>query len=312
MVRSEPPDISLERRPSGCDGAVIDRISEQAGIGEICKDAPPLGALVSAPPAPARAPAERWGLVRRVFDAAAFNAIVNHPDVFPFVANFGAENIDVTPLIDNPYNVLLMADDGGMLFMHCEPGIYEVHTAFLKEGASGSQRRNCCLAAYRWMFTHTDCMSLVTRMPASNPALRAYPMLGWTKEFERKAVWPTLTGELVDVAFAAIRYDDWVRKTPDLMESGRWFHERLNAEFQRHGVNEPDHPQEDCHDLHVGAAVEMIFGGQPEKAVILYNRWAQLAGYGLINMKSRSPLLFDIGNAIIQTAGDTLKVVRCQ
>lgn len=254
-------------------------------------------------------------LVKRIYDAREFNAIVNDPGVFQFVAQFGTEYIDTTPLVNNPFNVLLMADGGGVLFIQCEPGIYEVHTAFLKPdreklSSNGPHIRNACLAAYRWIFTHTDCMALVTRMPAHNRAVTVLsPLVGWVKEFERKANWPTLTGEMVDVGFAAIRYDDWVRKTTDLRESGRWFHERCEAEFRRLNLKEVNHPDDEWHDQHVGACIEMVFGGQPEKAVILYNRYARLAGYGLVEMKSKSPLLFECDGVLMQATDGDFKVI---
>ena len=72
---------------------------------------------------------------------------------------------------------------------------------------------------------------------------------------------------LETLSYWELRYDDWVRKTPSLASSGRPFHARLKEEFARHGQLEPHHPEEECHDRHVGACVEMIYGGQPEKGL---------------------------------------------
>jgi hypothetical protein len=236
--------------------------------------------------------------------------------VFPFVAEMGTKSIDVSPLIQDTSNVLLMAEGGGILFICSEPGVYEVHTAFLKpdratQSQNGPHIRNVCLAAYRWMFTHTDCLTLITRMPAHNRALAVFsPLVGWVKEFERKAIWCTQGGELVDVAFATIRYSDWVRKTPELMESGKWFHHRLDEEAARLGHTEPRHADEECHDLHVGACVEMIYGGMVDKALMLYNGWAHWAGYGAISLVTRNPFLLDIGDALLHLTGDDFRVLK--
>jgi hypothetical protein len=100
-------------------------------------------------------------------------------------------------LVD-PRNVLLMADGGGILFCQIEPGIYEVHQAHLKpkrNSKGGPHIRNVNVDSYRWMFTHTDCMVLLTRIPAFNRAAIIFaPLLGWRLEFERKSVWPTKDG----------------------------------------------------------------------------------------------------------------------
>lgn len=251
-------------------------------------------------------------LVTRSFEAAGINAVINHPVVFPLVSVPGIDRIDVSAIVADPRNVLLMADGGGVLFIaDIEPGIYEVHTNFLPEKRGVNAIRSS-LAAYRWMFTHTDCMTLQTKVPAFNkPAEQFCRVVGAIRDFDRKAVWPAKDGP-VDLSFWSMRYDDWVRQTPELKKSGQRFHVRLIVEKLRHGYAEPPHADEDCHDLHVGACVEMIYGGQPEKAVILYNRWARFAGYQPIALISRAPIVIDIGEALLQITGDTFKVVLCR
>ena len=246
--------------------------------------------------------------VRRSFDAAEINAIFNDPSVFPLVSTPDLEKIDVTEHLKDERNVLLMVPGGGIMFYMHDLGVYEVHTAFLKE-YRGRNALRASLAAYRWMFTHTDCIGLLTRVPANNPAAARFcRLVGATLEFERKAVWPTLEGP-ADMSFWSLRYDDWIRKTPSLKKSGQEFHRRLEQEFERHGQPEEQHPDEDCHDLHVGACAEMIYAGQLEKAVLLYNRWARFAGYGTIGLVSHKPAVIDIGNALLQITGDTFKVI---
>lgn len=250
----------------------------------------------------------------RSFSASDINPILNELSVFPLISVPGIETIDASGLLADPRNVLLMAEGGGVLFCQQEPGIYEVHTNFLPEHR-GRNAIRASLEAYRWMFTHTDCMVLQTRVPAFNKAAEKFcHLVGATKEFERVAIWPTKDGP-VDMSFWSYRYDDWVRKTPALSVSGHNFHRRLNEEFERHGVD-PEarkHPDEECHDRFVGVCAETIYGGQPEKAVVLYNRWARFSGYGTITMISRAPVtLIDIGDALIQVENDNFKVIKCQ
>jgi hypothetical protein len=248
-------------------------------------------------------------ILARTFDPGDVNPILNHPQVLPLITIPGIETIDIAPLITDPRNVFLMAKGGCIGFCIQEPGLYEVHTNFLPEHR-GRNAIRASLAAYRWMFTHTDCMGLQTRVPAFNKVAAWFcTFVGATREFERKAVWPTKDG-LVDMSFWSLRYEDWVRKTPALNASGHAFHVRLEAERIRHGVQNPLHADEDCHDRYVGACVEMIYGGQPEKAVVLYNRWAAFAGYGPIRLVARSPLVIDIADALLQAGDGDFKVIK--
>jgi hypothetical protein len=239
---------------------------------------------------------------RETEDAAAINRILNDPSVFPLVSIPDQGPFDIAPLLADPRNVFLMAEGGVIIAHQLELGFYEIHTNFIKKGrherreiGAGPYIKNCCIEAYRWLFTHTDAIALLGRIPEHNRALRVFaPLIGWVLEFERKAVWPTHSGP-VDMSFWSIRYDDWVRKSDGLIESGQRFHERLEQEYERLGFVDNPHPQEDCHDRRVGALVEMILGGQPEKAVALYNLWARFAGYGLIRIEHLASLLFDMG-----------------
>ena len=251
--------------------------------------------------------------LRRSFDAADINPILNDPDVFPFISVPGIERIDAAPLLENTQNILLMADGGGVLFVFKDPTRYEVHTNFLK-AYRGAYAVKASLDAYHWMFTHTDCLELWTQVPEFNKAATRFcDLVGATLEFKRTNIWPTHEGN-VDLQFWSMKYDSWVRSTPDLAISGADFHKHLAQEFYRFGVTEPHHSDEECHDRQVGACLEMIYGGQPEKAVILYNRWARIASYAQIMLVSTRPLILDIGDAILQVSPEkqTFKVLKCR
>jgi hypothetical protein len=306
MVRPAKPDVPVEPVAPGRSSEAIDPVREPQrshGDGGTKEDD---GLLVSAADT-----GSDETTVTRSFDAADINAVFNDPSVFPLISIPGIETIDAAPLVADQRNVLLMAQGGGILFCWQEPGIYEVHTAFL-EAHRGKHAIRSSLAAYRWMFTHTDCMTLLTRVPAFNTAAAGMcKIVGATKEFERKGVWPTPDGK-VDMSFWSLRYDDWVRKTPSLMKSGDRFHKRLVEEKLRLGKTEPLHADDECHDLHVGACAETMYGGKLEKAVILYNRWARFAGYGLISLVAHEPPIIDIGDAVLQITGDTFKALVCR
>lgn len=256
-------------------------------------------------------------MIRRSFDASEINPILNDHFVFRSIKLPGMKpgDIDVTSIIENPANVLLMADGGGIIFAQIEPGIYEVHTAFFKPknlaDGSGPHIRNACLAAYRWMFMHTDCMTLHTKAPEFNRAAIVFaPVVGWKFDFQRKEVWPTDNG-MADMSYFTIRYDDWVRVAPDLVERGQSFHKKLDDEFLRLGVAFENHSDDETHDRYVGACAEML-RGQPEKAVVLYNRWARVAGYAPIALLSSRPVIIDIQTAVLLIEDRTFTVIKCQ
>ena len=85
-----------------------------------------------------------------------------------------------------------------------------------------------------------------------------------------------------------------------------------NAVTDRHQVSFENHPNEECHDRYVGACVSMVLAGQPEKAVVLYNRWARFSGYAPITLVSRSPILIDIKTALLLVENDNFKVIQCR
>jgi hypothetical protein len=250
-------------------------------------------------------------MIRRTFDPLEVNAILNDPEVFKWIKLPGIDKIDISEQILELRNHFLIVRGGCVVFSQQEPGVYEVHTNFLAD-YRGSNAIRQSLAAYRWMFTRTDCMILQTKVPASNRAAEMFcRVVGATRDFERKAVWPSDDGP-VDISYWTLSYEDWIRKTPSLMKSGKEFHERFDQERARFGLTEENHPDEDCHDRYVGACAEMIYGGQPEKAVALYNRWARFAGYGLISVLSRNPLIIDISSAALLIEDRNFTVIKCQ
>jgi len=72
-------------------------------------------------------------------------------------------------VIENPLNVLLMTEGRRIISGNPSPESTMCNTSFL-ENYRGRHAIRASLAAYRWMFTHTDCMILQTRVPAFNKA----------------------------------------------------------------------------------------------------------------------------------------------
>ena len=318
LVRSEGERLSPEPDATGRSGPTVGAVHQENRSGEICaQPAGGSGVVAEAATEPPRGLVDAIpvSLVRRTFDAAEINPILNDPSVFRFAAAQGDQALNIAPVLADERNVVLMADRGYVLFHWQAPGVYQVHTNFLKAtrkySGPGTYVLNACRAAYRWMFTQTDCVTLFTWIPAHNRAAAMFaPLGGWTKEYDRKAVWPSVSDGLVDMAFCALRYADWVRKTPELMLAGRAFHEHIQREFARLGKPDEAHADEDCHDLHVGACVEMIHGGQMDKAIALYDHFAQYLGFHLISIVTHEPPVLNIGNALLKIEGDAFKVLK--
>lgn len=248
-------------------------------------------------------------LIWRSTDPAEVNAIFNDTDVHQAVGVPGCGPLDASTLLMLPGTVVIMARGGVVMFVADDPGIYNVHTAFLKEHR-GAHAIECSLAAYRYMFTNTDCMVLQTMVPTFNRAADwACRRVGFRYEFMRDKVWPRADGDC-DVKYYSMSYRDWLWRTPELAAVGHAFHEKLDSERKRFGAPPHSHPDDPAHNIAVGSALEMVYAGQIEKAVILYAQWARFSGYQPISLVSRGPaILLDIGDALIQVLDGDFKVI---
>jgi hypothetical protein len=73
-------------------------------------------------------------MLTRSFDTARINAVVNHPEVRPFVGSPEYGEIDMTPVVAKMEDWFLMGDHGGFLLSWSAPGVREIHTFVLPEG----------------------------------------------------------------------------------------------------------------------------------------------------------------------------------
>ena len=249
----------------------------------------------------------------RSFDPDGVNAVLNDPAVFPLIAAPSAARIDMSGVLVDPRNVCLSTEGGVIVFIADEPGIYFVSANFLPK-YRGRYALDTIAQAIRWMFTHTDCMTIQAQVPEFNRAAKwLCRAAGAAREFERQAIWRTAETP-ADVSFWAIRYDDWVKQAADgLVLFGRAFTKHLAAEFERHGHEFVQSENDEICDVRRGALMEMVYGGQPEKGVTLYNRWARFAGCGQVRLVSTSSqVVLDIGTAVIVVADGSFKVAKCR
>lgn len=253
----------------------------------------------------------KYKTIDRQFTARLLNKVVNDPSVYDWVRGTFEGPMDLTPIVANHNNVLLMGEHGGILFMQHQQGLYEAHAQVVTAGR-GKWATEMTQEALHWMFTRTDAVEIVTRVPRGNiGALALTKRMGFVLEFTRNKGW-TKAGQPIPADVYSLKVQDWMRDAPGLKQRGDWFHTKLEAEYERIGANHGIHPDDDTHDQFVGATIDMIFGGQPQKATVFYNRWAVMAGYQPIRIMTLAPLTLDIQESLIAVRNDDFWVMACQ
>lgn len=241
--------------------------------------------------------------IERQRDAHIINRMVNDASILPAVKGYDSGRLDLSAPAQNPANVFLAGEHGYILFVQVAPNIFEAHTSALPEGR-GAWVVGFVNAAMHWLFTRTLAIEIFTRVPNGNkPALGLVRAIHGRYEFERKNGW-VVDMDPVPCGIYSRSIVDWMRDAPGLAERGGWFHDRLEEEYAKLGRKEPSHDEDATHDRYVGAAVEMILGGQPDKGIIFYNRWALMAGYQPVSIVAREPLTINIRDALIIVRDD--------
>lgn len=189
---------------------------------------------------------------------------------------------------------------GYVLFMPKQIGVWEQHTAFDKE-----HRGKYALAAvqesHKAMFMQTDAWQLISPCPEWHPGASMFAKsLGAVKAFRNVNAY-TRDGrkQWADIYTLTIAAWSYLVHS-EFQEEGEQWHEAVFANI------EPHHEDDPAHNGFLGLAVAMS-KFSPQKAVALYNAWAQLAGYQVANVLAADPTglcVIDIGNAWITMSGD--------
>lgn len=237
--------------------------------------------------------------IHRTFDASRLNAIANLPEVFPHLECPG-DSIDLTAIAGNPSNFVLEGADGGFVLIQHEPGRYEVHSVF-KPGC-GARTIKAMREAMDWMFTRTDALSIVSKIPDGNDRAKGFAIAGGLRSIFR--------GPTAD--FVEITALDWAMRTSALEAHGERFHNLLLAAKIAAGSARPVHEHDPAHERAVGAALLMIERGQPVKGVAFYNRWARIAGYAPITLISTAPVTIDAVDAVVAMGAHGMEVLLCR
>lgn len=238
--------------------------------------------------------------ITRHFDATRVNEIFNDPgvrDAFN-VPSLEGQPLDFTPFINNHNNYALVGEHGCVLLRQHQPGIYECHFAVLPE-ERGRYTVGFGFKVFEYMFTETDCLEILTKCKVTDIASNAGARVGkFEKLFTSKPYIKDPSG-LVAMNVYSLTIQHWAATAPGLEEAGERWHERIKAL----------HEEDPVHNRYAGAALLMLYGGQPFKAVGFYNRIASLSGYQPVTILSVDPLIIDIIEAKIKVVGRDFEVI---
>lgn len=247
-------------------------------------------------------------MIQRATDATFINAVLNHPSVRPHVHGKPGP-LDMTAAIQDPNNLVLTGEHGGMILVQHIPGCWEIHTQVLPEGR-GRWALEMAQSCMDWLFSKTNATDIFTRIPAGNIAAEALTRACGAMLEER--VWQDLGDGPGWVKLYSGRIQDWIKIAPGLVERGERFHRMLKEKAAVAEITTEDHPDNEWHDRHVGAAAGMIMGGQPIKGVLVFNRWAAMGLAPPIKLMSLDPLIIDITDCRLKITGDDFEVMSCQ
>jgi RimJ/RimL family protein N-acetyltransferase len=250
--------------------------------------------------------------IRRHHTADMLNEVINHPDVAPWVrGTITDDRLDFSNAMV-PTNYLLMGEHGGVMFIQHQQGVYEAHTSVLPAGR-GQWCVDMVNEALHYMFTKTNCMEILTRVPENNPAaLGLVRSIHGQRLFRRDNGW-FYDGKVVPADVWHLTVQRWMNNAPGLEAYGEWFHNKLEHEyktkFKKEGIS---HDHDANHDRYVGAAVAMIIGGEVFKGVFMYNRWAVVSGFQTVEIIAANPVTIDMNESIIAIKDGDFWVVSCR
>lgn len=239
----------------------------------------------------------------RSLDPAPFNLLANDQCVRPWIG--GTDPLDLSPVISNPENYCFLTEcgQGAYIVRQLHLGLFECHS-LATPPARGKPMLRLMRDGFRYLFTATPAIELVTTCPDGNPAAARWADLAGFREVYRREGSFNMGGTMVGASYRSLAYADWVLKDPRNRIEGEAFHEMLEAHRPH------THPPDPVHDAYVGATVEGCRQGNIAKAAMWYNRFAGHAGYMQSEVLSVTPPVCNIGDAIVHLVDGQPQVLR--
>lgn len=151
-------------------------------------------------------------MLKRTFDAALFNRVMEHPEVRPYLGFKDNDSIDASPVVRDAANVCLANEFGGFILFKQAPGIYEVHVQFLPE-FRGKRALEAARETARFMFEKTDCMEILARCPdCSRHVGVLIHLMGFRKVSRQEDCWDTPSGGRCGVDYYALSLEAWLAR----------------------------------------------------------------------------------------------------
>jgi RimJ/RimL family protein N-acetyltransferase len=146
-------------------------------------------------------------VIERTFDVAFVNAVVNDPEVESWVRGPFRGQLDLSPIIADKRNVVLVGEHGFAVFAYRFPGVYEWHAAVRSEGR-GWWALAAGRAALDWLFEHTDAIAVLAPIPETNrPARHIAAALGFDLKQILPAAWSTSAVPVELCVYTLLRRD---------------------------------------------------------------------------------------------------------
>lgn len=150
-------------------------------------------------------------MLERTHDMQLVARIMGHSAIWPYIHDDG---VDVcAPEDHEALHWMLVNDDdgmpGGVFLVHAQNSYcYEMHTCLLPR-LWGRQAAYAAQLLLAWAFTETQCLKMVSNVPANNrQALRFALAGGMVKEGVNRASYMQ-RGELVDQILVGITKKEW-------------------------------------------------------------------------------------------------------
>lgn len=186
---------------------------------------------------------------KRIYKDTAFAAAANHPLIRPWLGGKGVIDVDVW--LGNPANVFFGDERGGFILLGQGFGRYEVHTVMLPKTSRPTERAKEML---EYMFFHTDCIEIVTKVPTNNPRAGALAeRCGFREMYVKGNGWEPGVG----VSYRKLDLDFWVTTCYTGEVEGQGFHEALEAEKLLQGSTIEQHGEDPGHDRAVGVSLQI-------------------------------------------------------
>ncbi len=136
----------------------------------------------------------------RTFDSRWVNAVVNHPDIRPWVGGDISQPLDLSAAVADRANIFLAGEHGGFACCWSAPQTYEVHTFILPEGR-GAWARAFARDGRDWM----------EREGATHLWTRVHPDAAHVRRFTLQAGFSPAGQHTIDIGQGPVAYDifDW-------------------------------------------------------------------------------------------------------